>query len=172
MRRPLAAAIVTAACAAPVARAPSVAFDPGAARVGDAVAGLRVAERNVERAADGAWVGSVRFTGLLVLRGRTLAHPDYPDVAAPCFEADSASAARMPRWRGDTRRAWLCFADPADALRRLGAPASPRAAVVAIDDYTIHWAHSDVVNTARLERVEQLGATRAADRQRPAPTPP
>jgi hypothetical protein len=107
-------------------------------------------EREVRRAADGEWVGTVRFAGTVVVRGQTVAHPDYPEVAEPCFAADPESAARLPRWAGDARRAWFCFANPTVALARLGRPSAPRAAVLTLTDFTIHYARSDVVNSARL----------------------
>ena len=131
-------------------------FDPAQVAVGDTVAGLRVAARDVRRAADGEWVGTVRFAGTVVVRGRMMAHPDYPDVAAPCFAVDSASAARLPRWAGDTRRAWLCFENPAAARERLGAPDAPRAATLTLAAFTVHYARSDVVNTARLVRADSV----------------
>jgi hypothetical protein len=130
---------------------PGIVFDPAAVREGDTVAGLRVAAHDVRRASDGAPVGTVRFQGLVAVRGRTMAHPD-PDVADPCFLADSASSARLPRWAGDARRSWFCFANAADARALLGAPGESRVATITVDDFTIHYAPSDVVNSARLLR--------------------
>ncbi|HEX8360366.1 MAG TPA: hypothetical protein VF613_09670, partial [Longimicrobium sp.] len=141
-----------------------VVFDPARVQVGDTVAGLRVAARDVRRAADGEWVGMVRFAGTVVVQGRTVAHPDYPDVAAPCFAVDEASAARLPRWAGDARRAWFCFANPDLARARLGPPNAPRAASLTVADFTVHYARSDVVNTARLVRAD-LGPSAAEPRR-------
>jgi hypothetical protein len=131
-----------------------VPFAPESLRVGDTVAGLRVERLRVERAVDGSAVGSVSFAGALRLRGRTMRHPDegYP---APCFEADSASAERLPRWRGDGRRPWLCFDAPADAAARLGPPSAPRDAEITIDGFTVHRTLSDAVNAARLVTVHR-----------------
>ncbi len=98
---------------------------------------------------DGSWVGMARFEGTLELDGRTMPHFE-PDVRAVCFEADSASAARMPRWSGDERRPWLCFENGDDARTRLGDPSARRPARVRIDRFTIHRNLSDAVNSARL----------------------
>ena len=139
---------------------PGAVFDPARVRVGDSVAGLRVDARDVRPASDGEWVGTVRFAGAVTIGGRIMAHPD-PDVATPCFEADEASATRLPRWAGDTRRSWFCFTDAGSAATRLGAARPARAAVVTVDSYTVHYARSDVVNSARLVRVDS-GGVRAA----------
>jgi hypothetical protein len=130
-----------------------VVFDPARVRVGDSVAGLRVDALDVRQASDGEWVGTVRFAGAVAIGGHTMAHPDA-DVAAPCFEADSTSAARLPRWTGDTRRSWFCFTNVDSAAAWLGPMVLARAAVITIDSFTIHHAHSDVVNSARLLRVD------------------
>ena len=136
------------------ARAVGEVFDASRIQVGDTVAGLRVVERQVQRAADGEWVGTVRFAGTIPVHGRTIAHPDYPDVAEPCFVADEPTAAPLPRWSGDTRRAWFCFENPAMARAHLGAPDPPRAASIVVSRFTIHYARSDVVNTARLDHLD------------------
>jgi hypothetical protein len=135
---------------------PGIGFDPAQVQVGDTVAGLRVAQREVHRAPDGEWVGMVRFAGSVVVRGQTVAHPDYPDVAEPCFAVERAGAARLPRWAGDVRRAWFCFANPTLALARLGRPSTPRAAVLTLTDFTINYAPSDVVNSARLVHADSV----------------
>lgn len=140
---------------APRAVGGGIIFNPSLVQVGDTVAGLRVATRDVRRALDGAAVGTVGFAGTLTLTGQTMAHPDA-DVAMTCFEADSASAARMPRWAGDTRRAWFCFANPDEARVQLGSPPPPRTAVLTLSEFTIHYARSDVVNTARLVRADSV----------------
>jgi hypothetical protein len=65
---------------------------------------------------DSTYVGVAIFRGQIELSGRTMRHfePDAQDI---CFEADSVSAARLPRWRGDERRPWFCFTNEADARR-------------------------------------------------------
>lgn len=101
-----------------------------------------------------AWVGMARFRGQLTLRGRLMKHSD-PDVTMPCFEADSASAALMPRWAGDIRRAWFCFTNP-EAERLLGKRGEGRSLEVVIDGFVIRRSFSDDVNTARLIRLRDL----------------
>lgn len=132
------------------AAAPGV-FHPGRVQVGDTVAGMRIAELRVERAADGEPVGTVRFAGEARVRGRAGAHPD-PDVDLPCFFADSASAHPLPRFPRDERRPWFCFSNAAEARRML--PADTVARSVVIDGFIYQYARTDVVNTARLVRVE------------------
>ena len=129
-----------------------VPFDPESLRVGDTVAGLRVARLRFERAYDSSAVGSVWFAGTLRLRGRTMRHPDE-GYTGPCFEADSASAERLPRWKGDRRRPWFCFENPADATARLGPASAPRAAEITVDRFTAHRNLSDAVNEGRLVAV-------------------
>lgn len=126
-------------------------FDPDRVRMGDTVAGMRVAEVLVERAADGEPVGTVRFAGEARVRGRRGAHPDT-DVDLPCFFADSASGGRLPRFAGDARRPWFCLTNAADARRLLPADTATRSIV--IDRFVYQYARIDVVNTARLVRVE------------------
>ena len=100
------------------------------------------------------WVGTARFHGALTLRGRLMKHPD-PDVSMPCFEADSASAALMPRWAGDIRRPWFCFPD-GEAQRLLGKRNEGRSLEVVIDGLAIRRSFSDDVNTAHLVRLRDL----------------
>ncbi|HEX6909100.1 MAG TPA: hypothetical protein VF142_01820 [Longimicrobium sp.] len=161
-RRPRAALalLLLAACRAPEApqaakadAPPGHLFDPARARVGDTVVGMRIEAMEVRRASDGELVGTVRFAGRARVSGRPGPHPDG-EVDAPCFFADPASAGRLPRFPRDRRRAWFCFADPADARRMLAQADSGTVSVV-IDRYTYHYAYSDVVNEARLDRVEQ-----------------
>jgi hypothetical protein len=142
-----------------------VRFDPAATAPGAAVGGLTVESIQAELApAAGEVVGTARFSGELTLSGATMRHPDYPDVPAICFEADDASAARLPRWEGDERRAWLCFENHDAAANVLAAPGEVRAATVTIDRFTIHRGLSDEVNTAVLVRVLARGDTMQADR--------
>jgi hypothetical protein len=102
---------------------------------------------------DSSLVGTARFAGELTLAGRIMAHPDS-EVRALCFEADTASAPRMPRWAGDTRRAWFCFSNREEAVGLIGSTEPGRALTVVIDGFTIHRGLSDQVNSARLVRVE------------------
>jgi hypothetical protein len=100
---------------------------------------------------DSTFVGMARFRGRIQLSGSTIRNPDadLKDVAS-CFEADSASASRLPRWNGDERRAWFCFVNPADSKRALGPPSEGVPATIIIDSFTIHRGLSDEVNSARF----------------------
>jgi len=134
-------------------------FDPpslrSGMRVGDLIADSVAARRTV---ADSSFVGIARFRGQIELSGWTLRNPD-PDLhrILTCFEADSASAARLPRWAGDERRAWFCFTNRAEAARALGPPSEGVRATIVVDEFTIHRGLSDEVNSARLVRLVRGG---------------
>jgi hypothetical protein len=163
------AAPIESAATAPPARPfrPGIRFDPGAIRPGTRVGEL-VAESLVVRRSDidSTFVGEARFRGRIQVSGWTLRNPDA-DLAnvASCFEADSASASRMPRWAGDERRPWFCFVNRTDAERALGPPSEGVPATIVIDSFTIHCGFSDEVNSARfVGRVrEGNGASAPAD---------
>lgn len=148
------AAQIESAATAPPARPfrPGVRFDPAATRPGTRVGEL-VAESVVVRRTeiDSTLVGEARFRGRIQLSGWTLRNPDA-DLAnvASCFEADSASASRLPRWAGDERRPWFCFVNGTDAARALGPPSEGVPATIVIDNFTIHRGLSDEVNSARF----------------------
>ena len=139
-------------------------FDPGALQVGDTVNGLRVAALDVRRAfEDSVWVGTVKFSGELEVRGVYQGHFDYPEVREACFHVtDSVSVRRVPRFGPDAHstrmKTWFCFTNPEEAVAQLGPPDEPRAATVVIDDYMAIRIFSDGWATGRLVRVIDLGA--------------
>lgn len=131
---------------------PGIRFDPGRLRQGDAVGDL-VADSVAARrsAVDSTHVGSVTFRGRLQLSGRLMEHPEADlRETVVCFEADAASAGRMPRWRHDARRPWFCFVNPADARRALAPSDSVTSMTIVIEGFTIHRGLTDEVNTARF----------------------
>lgn len=139
---------------------PGIRFDPSTSRRGKWVGALVIDSIEVRRTAvDSTYVGRARFGGSLELSGWTLRHPD-PDLnrVVTCFEADSISAARLPRWSGDERKAWFCFANRPEAARALGPPSEGVPATIIIDRFTIHRGLSDEVNTARFVRLVRRGA--------------
>lgn len=134
---------------------PGIRFDPATLRPGASV-GAVIAESVAARSTpiDSTYVGTARFGGEIELSGQTVRHPDSDlRTIAVCFEADSPSAARLPRWQGDERRPWFCFTNEAEARRALGPPGEGVGATVVIDRFTIHRGLSDEVNSARLVRV-------------------
>jgi hypothetical protein len=143
---------------AAVAEAPGgIVFDPATLSRGSKVGSLEADMLTVSRAADSVTlVGTVRFTGELTLTGRAIPHVDS-DVHEVCFEADAASAAGIPRWSGDKRRAWFCFSNQPEAQRSLAALHETRPATVVVDRFTIHRGLTDQVNSAELVRVVTRG---------------
>jgi len=133
---------------------PGMRFDAATLRPGARVGSLVVESVNVQRTPiDSSYVGTVRFRGEVELSGATMRNPDA-DAATRvvCFEADSASAARLPRWREDERRAWFCFDNQQAARRALGPPSEGVRATVVVDRFTTHRMFTDAVNSARLVR--------------------
>jgi len=130
-------------------------FDPASIESGDTVVGLVVRDIERQRTPSGEWVGSVRFIGTVTLSGHTFSHPDGADYPFPCFEADSSSARRLPRWAGDERRPWFCFENREVARSRVGRSAG-RPATIRVDQFTIHRNLSDAVNSARLIDVASI----------------
>jgi hypothetical protein len=142
-----------------------VIFDPSRVRAGDSIAGLVVERVNVSRAvADSSFVGDIAFRGEIELSGRTFPHFEADASDAACFEADSASAATLPRWAGDRRRAWFCFSNAAEASRALGPSRAERPARIVIADFVIHRGLSDQVNSARFVRLRDSGSVAASNR--------
>ena len=142
---------------------PGILFDPATIREGDVVAGFRVGRVDITDAGgDIGRVGTVRFLGEATISGEKRPHHDYPEVTTVCMDVDSASAARLPRWRSDSRTiSWLCFENQEDAIRMLGPSGNREPVSVVIDVYQTPRQFSDVYNTARLVRVVNRGSTKA-----------
>ena len=141
---------------------PGIRFDPSVLRprqrVGDLVVDSISAQRTI---IDSTFVGSARFIGEVELTGRRFPHPDADlRVSTSCFEADSVSAARLPRWAADERRPWFCFANRAEAARAMGEEGADALLTIVIDRFTIHRNLSDAVNSAVFIRVVRADSTR------------
>lgn len=143
----------------------NVVFDPGSVRPGDSIAGLvveRIAANHTPM--DSTFVGTAAFRGEIALAGRTVRHPEADAINEVCFEADSASAARLPRWSGDHRRAWFCFSNASAAARALGPAGTEWPARIVISHFVIHRGLTDEVNAARFERLAVDVTNRAGGR--------
>jgi hypothetical protein len=142
-----------------------VVFDPGRVKPGDTIAGL-VVERVAAHYTpiDSTLVGTAGFRGEMELGGATIRHPEADATKEVCFEADSASAARLPRWAGDRRRAWFCFSNATAAARALGPPQTEWPARIVISHFVIHRGLSDEVNAAQFVRLAGADAKRTGDR--------
>lgn len=132
-------------------RVAGIRFDPATITVATKIGGMSLDSIAVRSAYDSTRVGTARFSGVVELSGSKLRHPDS-DIDALCFEADSVSAARLPRWEGDERRSWFCFTNRRAAESALGPPGDSGRATFVIDRLTIHRGLSDEVNSARFVR--------------------
>jgi len=135
-------------------------FGPEDTRVGDTVAGLKVVrlEHTVWDPSSGGFSATVAFSGEVTVSGTYVHYPPEHDFFGGqiCFDqVDAATAARLPRLRGDQRRLLFCFENAKEARQAL-APAGIGEATVVIDGYTINFRPTDVWNTARLVRVEAV----------------
>ena len=142
-----------------------VVFDPGRVRPGDTIAGLvveRIAAHHTLM--DSTLVGTAGFRGEIELAGATVRHPEADATKDVCFDADSASAARLPRWAGDRRRAWFCFSNATAAARALGPPRTEWPARIVISHFVIHRGLTDEVNAAQFVRLAGVDANRTGDR--------
>ncbi len=144
-----------------------IVFDPSRVRRGDSIAGLVVERIAVARAIDSSFVGGITFKGELQMAGRTFPHPEADATDAACFDADSASAVRMPRWAGDRRRAWFCFVGLGDSV--VGASRNPaqmleRAAreIVAFLKGEVGFEKISLADTVVLYLSPEGGGTRAS----------
>jgi hypothetical protein len=137
---------------------PGIRFDPSTLQRRARIGTLIVDSIDARQALDSTWVGTAWFRGRVRLSGWTLRHPD-PDLyrIVTCFEADSTSASQLPRWSGDERRAWFCFANRVEAARALGPPSEGMPATIVIDRFTIHRGLSDDVNSVRFVRLVRRG---------------
>jgi hypothetical protein len=144
----------------PIGR-PGLRFDPATTTKGTVIGVLTLDSIDAHRAHDSSFVGTARFGGQIELSGATLRNFD-PDLSGKltCFEADSTSSARLPRWSGDERRSWFCFTNNDDAARALGPPSDSVQATIVVDSFTIHRNLSDAVNSARFVRLLSGGAPR------------
>ena len=153
-----------------VAPRPGIRFNPATLTKGTSVGALVLDSIIVRQTVvDSTHVGMAHFRGEIRLSGWTMRHPD-PDASRviTCFEADSSSAARLPRWKGDERRPWFCFSNRAEAAQALGPPSEGIPATIVVDQFTIHRGLSDEVNSARFIRLVRSGT----GDQSPAPALP
>ncbi len=134
---------------------PGMRFDPSTLRPGQRIGALVADSVSAQLAVvDSSYVGYAKFRGELELTGQMMAHPDADlREVTTCFEADSASAARLPRWSGDERRPWFCFENRAGAERSIREASVGSVLAIVIDDYTIHRNLSDAVNSASFVRL-------------------
>jgi len=131
-----------------------VVFDPSRVEAGDSIAGMVVERIKATRTVmDSTFVGTAAFRGEIELAGSTMRHFEADAANEVCFGVDSASAARLPRWAADRRRAWFCFWNKDEAGRVLGPARTERRARIVIANFVIHRNLTDAVNAARFVRL-------------------
>lgn len=144
---------------------PGIRFDPSSLRPGQRIGALVADSVSAQlTVVDSTYVGYARFLGELELTGRIVSHPDADlREVTTCFEADSVSAARLPRWSGDERRPWFCFENQGEAERRLREARADSVLTVVIERFTINRNLSDAVNSASFVRLGRGSTTRDSD---------
>jgi hypothetical protein len=145
----------TTAAGGGTAMAGGALVDANAVKVGDEIAGVRVATRKIQSAPASPLgvTGSLSFDGEIELTGSYRAHFDYPEVRVPCFWVDVQEWSKLPRVKGDQRLKWFCFQNDQDAVRQLGALGTETRATIVINNYTTNLEQTDTWDTARLVRV-------------------
>lgn len=134
---------------------PGTGFDATKIGVGERVAGLEVAAKNVQPAPKSLLgvSGSMSFKGEVELAGGYRAHYEYPEVKEACFWADPGEWKKLPRQHNDTRIPWFCFTNKEQAIAQLGPLGQNVRATIVIDEYTTNLQQADVWDQARLVRV-------------------
>lgn len=133
-------------------------FDVHEAEVGDVIAGLTIGSLEVSDPDAPYLTAHVAFTGEATVSGTVTAYDDHEQLGdAVCMTADPASERSLPRMLQDTRYAWFCFTNSDVASAEVFSPGSVTETTVVVDEFTIHYAPTEMWNTGRLLRVEENG---------------
>lgn len=130
-------------------------FDARKVKVGDNVAGLRIAKVEVHNASDEDYDAAVSFEGEVTVSG-TFKHnkdDEFLDHEIS-FMVDEESADLLPKLAHDQRYVWFMFTNHDEAEKAFGAPGTEGKATVTIKEYCINYAHTEVWNTAELVKAE------------------
>ena len=132
-------------------------FDVHAAEVGDVVVGLTIASLEVSEPDAPYLTAHVGFTGEVAVSGTVTAYDDHEQLGdAVCVGSfDPASERALPRMLQDTRYAWFCFTNSDVASAEVFGSGTETDATVVVDEFTIHYAPTEMWNTSRLLRVEE-----------------
>ncbi|MBS3939829.1 MAG: S-layer homology domain-containing protein [Actinobacteria bacterium] len=132
-------------------------FDVHQAEVGDVVVGLTIGSLEVSDPDAAYLTAHVAFTGEVIVSGTVTAHDDHEQLGdAVCMTVDAASERSLPRMLQDTRYAWFCFTNSDVAAAEAFDRGTVTEATVATDEFTIHYAPTEMWNTSRLLRVEEF----------------
>ncbi|HEY9818543.1 MAG TPA: hypothetical protein V6D20_22455 [Candidatus Obscuribacterales bacterium] len=133
-------------------------FDPQAVQVGDRIAGLELTGLEVMFHGDNNQIisGWAEFEGTTTVSG--IYDPEFLFPGAlegtPCFNVDETRSS-LPRFDFDERRLWFCFSNPEAAIAAFPGATDEIDATIAIANYRIDYAPSDVVNTAEFVQREE-----------------
>lgn len=133
---------------------PGTLFDAREASVGDVIGGWTIETLEITPHAVGeGYSATVQLEGSALLSGTyERHHGDEMLGDLITFRPDEASSDQMPRLTIDERFIWFSFENQGRADELL--PAADRGeATIEISSYTIHFAPSDVHNTAVIEAV-------------------
>lgn len=137
---------------------PANVFDVHAAEVGDVVVGLTIGSLEVSDPEAAYLTAHVAFDGEVTVSGTVTAYDDHEQLGdAVCMGSlEPASERALPRMLQDTRYQWFCFTNSDVASSEVFGTGTVTETTVVLDEFTIHYAPTEMWNTARLLRVEDV----------------
>lgn len=135
----------------------STSFHPQDVQVGDRIAGLELTGLEVMFHGDNNQIisGWAEFEGTITVSGTYEPEFMFPGTleGTPCFNVDEARSS-LPRFDFDERRLWFCFTNPEAAIAAFPDATEEMDATIAIANYRIDYAPTDVANTAEFVQRE------------------
>ena len=142
----------TVACKRANTEMPNNTFNPKESKIGDTVAGMKVVELQVGEDAPNYSVFAV-FKGKATVKGKFVQYEGHDFLGdAIAFEVEEDNSDRLPRLSYDERNAWFVFINREEAIKLLE-EYDYEEVTIEIDDYTINYAPTEVVNEASIVRV-------------------
>ncbi|MFO7929282.1 MAG: hypothetical protein R6U35_06425 [Candidatus Humimicrobiaceae bacterium] len=132
-------------------------FDAREAQVGDLVAGMRI--ENIKIGPSGypeeeEYSATVEFSGKAVIEGRYVNNTDDEFLGNEVsFIVDDEFTHMLPRLKHDKRYTWFVFSNSQKANKSFAPEGSSGRARIAIDNYIINYAPTEVWNLAKLVEV-------------------
>lgn len=132
------------------------AFDLAHAKVGDEVAGMKIAQLDLAEKSLLPWGSKVTFKGQTEVTGEyTYYDDDEPFLGGNvCLRnLTEESLDQLPKVIGDSRDVWFCFSNFEEAQAEFGPAGSTGTATVMIDDYYIPMIEGEAWKVATLVKV-------------------